>query len=538
MMSSKKSRKNRDKKKNRDDKDDKRNSDKYTRQGNGTNNGNEELSAVTFKYPGRFATLTRTILLNENLTIKELQRKVTLSISQTPPEAKTVFQLYYMDEIFPFINKHAQETINTKKSIEKSWDLQTSHFQKIYMKRSDLLRQEWSRMKNGGSGSSKNNKNGHYTVTNHHHHYHYDHGTNDGDKDNDNDSSEVNSTTVIFKYYSVHSSAKTNRHIFITQPTKQELLNKIKLSLSSNPPTAKELFEIYYYDEILPFLKKSGQQSIRGKKDLSKVWQIQTKTFKNLYEDRAKILMEEWQKMKKETKKKSKKSRNNHNHNHNDTLMDDKKTHSNGYHHRKSLSSSPKASSLSPSSSSSTFGIRKNGEIKSHNKKDQLVVMKKMDCSLIRTLLNFLLFFECTTKDDCFMLLIDDQDERHSEYNKFESYLKSKNDKNDLVYIHLRVCFDNFDSDDLRLHTGPQIIKLCFVNRFCVGDKDENDINKGSDKQSNGKQEIKYDDEELVLFELRFNKLISGLADKIDHQHIQVTLDDETRILSIDVPLL
>ena len=51
---SRKTKKNRDKRKNRDDKDDKRNGDKYTRQGNGTNNGNEELSAVTFKYPGRY----------------------------------------------------------------------------------------------------------------------------------------------------------------------------------------------------------------------------------------------------------------------------------------------------------------------------------------------------------------------------------------------------------------------------------------------------------------------------------------------------
>ena len=53
-MSSRKSKKNRDKKKNREDKEDKRNGEKYTRQGNGTNNGNEELSAVTFKYPGRY----------------------------------------------------------------------------------------------------------------------------------------------------------------------------------------------------------------------------------------------------------------------------------------------------------------------------------------------------------------------------------------------------------------------------------------------------------------------------------------------------
>ena len=484
----------RDKKKNDRDNDNNKKGDRYTRQGNGTNNGNEELSAVTFKYPGRFATLTRTILLNESLTITELQRKITLSISQHPPDAKSVFQLYYMDEIFPFINKHAQETINTKKSIEKSWDLQTSHFQKIYMKRSELLRQKWLEMKNGPS--NKNDQNGAngggsgtYTVTNHHHHYHQynynnnnNHHNGNGTNNDINNGEIANSTTVIFKYYSVHSSAKTNRHIFITSPTKKELLHKIKLSLSSNPPTAKELFEVYYYDEILPFLKKSGQQSIRGKKDLSKVWQIQTKTFKNLYEERAKILLEEWLKMKKENKKnKTKKSRSS------------------------SLSSSsPKSQSqkLNESSSSET-------------------IIRKIECSLIRTLLNFLLFVECTTKDNCFMLLINNQNERHSEYNKFQTYLKNLG-KNLVSYLHIRLFIDNFDSSNLRLHTGKQIIKLCFVNDF--------EINKEVPKKEEK-------EEELILFELRFNKLINGLQDKIDHEHIEANLDDETRILSINIPL-
>eukprot|EP01084_Bolivina_argentea_P205112 350442_1 len=250
------------------------------------NRNNTELSSVTFKYPGRFATLTRTILLNENLTINELQRKIILSSSQQPPDAKKVFELYYMDEIYPFINKHAQETINNKKTISKSWELQTNHFKKIYIRRSEILKIKWNEI---GNKNYKINKPS-YHVTNHHHHL---------SKNNINNGSQ----TVIFKYYSVHSSAKTNRHIFITSPKKEELLLKIKLTINTNPPTAKEIFEQYYYDEILPFLKKSGQQSIRGKKDLSKVWQIQTKTFKGLYEDRAKLLLEEWIKLKKNSKK-------------------------------------------------------------------------------------------------------------------------------------------------------------------------------------------------------------------------------------------
>eukprot|EP01084_Bolivina_argentea_P187389 322794_1 len=263
---------------------DKKNGEDCVRQGNGTNNGNEDLSAVTFKYPGRYATLTRTILLNERLTITELLRNVTLSPSQPPPDAKKVFEMYYMDEIFPFMNKHAQETINTKKSIEKSWDLQTSHFQKIYIKRSDMLRLKWNEMKLKKSKKKTEHKphedDTGYTVMNHHHNhcskgkkgYHhspYGGSANQTSASENGKISGTTSTTVIFKYYSVHSSAKTNRHTFITTPTREDLMSKITLQSNATPPTAKDLFEIYYYDEILPFLKKSGQQSIRGKKDLS-----------------------------------------------------------------------------------------------------------------------------------------------------------------------------------------------------------------------------------------------------------------------------
>ena len=134
------------------------------------------------------------------------------------------------------------------------------------------------------------------------------------------------------------------------------------------------------------------------------------------------------------------------------------------------------------------------------------------------------------------MLLINDQNERHSEYNKFESYLKrikikqdtklTNNNTNlnitDLVYFHIRVYVDNFDQSHLRLHTGKQVVKLCFVN----------DFEKTLKQQTGDKKE-----EELILFELRFNKLLSGLEEKIDHEHIEANLDDETRILAINIPL-
>merc|ERR1712048_1045718 len=99
---------------------------------------------------------------------------------------------------------------------------------------------------------------------------------------------------------------KTNRHIFHYSTSKEELLKKIKLSVHRGPPSAKQVFEIYYYDEILPFLKKSGQQSIRGKKDLSNVWHVQPKAFKSFYEERSRILLTEWNKLKGEFKKNKK----------------------------------------------------------------------------------------------------------------------------------------------------------------------------------------------------------------------------------------
>merc|ERR1712130_383387 len=108
----------------------------------------------TFKYPGRFATWARAVPLNEHLTTKELLRKVTLSTSQQPPDAKRLFELYYMEEIYPFISKHAQETVSTKKDIGKAWGFQKKDFQNIYEKRSELLKAKWLEMRGTNNSNS------------------------------------------------------------------------------------------------------------------------------------------------------------------------------------------------------------------------------------------------------------------------------------------------------------------------------------------------------------------------------------------------
>jgi len=289
--------------------------------------------------------------------------------------------------------------------------------------------------------------------------------------------------TVIFKYYSVHSSAKTNRHIFIIQPSKAELLKKIKISVTRGPPSAKQVFEVYYYDEILPFLKKSGQQSIRGKKDLSNVWHIQTKAFKSFYEERAKILTTEWQRLSKEMKK-----------------MKKSKERNGG--------TTPRlVKKLSLSSN----------KIMRHDKK--MSKCKKLDVRLIRTLLNFSLFFECTLKANCAMIMVSDQKTKYAQYHEFEQKIQSNLNINALLGLHLRIFIGQFDNACLRLHTSAKMIKLCFVMQHI-------------DKQST---KIK----ELTLFELAYDKLCKGMADRIDVKRIDAKIErDDAHILTVHIPMM
>merc|ERR1711902_457148 len=77
--------------------------------------------------------------------------------------------------------------------------------------------------------------------------------------------------------------------------------------------------------------------------------------------------------------------------------------------------------------------------------------VEKMDCSLIRTLINFLLLIECGngSKEECFLLIIDDerQKQRHLEYGKLAKCLKENVEKkkdDGLCALHLRLFVDKF----------------------------------------------------------------------------------------------
>jgi len=263
------------------------------------------------------------------------------------------------------------------------------------------------------------------------------------------------------------------------------------------PPSAKQVFEIYYYDEILPFLKKSGQQSIRGKKDLSNVWHIQTKAFKSFYEERSRILSTEWNKLSKEQKKMKK------NKDRSSTLASTPRLH------RKSSTNANKI-------------VKNNAQHKKIKNKNK----KKRDVRLIRTLLNFSLFLQCTLKDNSVMILVSDQKSKHVQYEKFEQERENKLKLKELVGLHLRIFIGHFDCDCLRLHTSAQMIKLCFAMNH-----------HHHHQQHQRKQSEK--SEELILFELVFDKLCKGMADRIDSKLIKASIEqNDCQILIVHIPMI
>lgn len=186
---------------------------------------------ITFKYAGRFATMTKTIMIRDKLPLEEIEKLIPVQEGPPqPPDAKGVFEVFYESEIAPKIGRSAQESMSSKKAVSASWEFQTDHFQCIYEKRAALLLSKWEEL-TLGKGQSVS-----YAVQSHHHHQ---------------DPNREMERTVIFKYYSVHSSAKTNRHIHFSRLSKQQILDKIKLSVDHPPPSGVDVFCIFYYDEVL-----------------------------------------------------------------------------------------------------------------------------------------------------------------------------------------------------------------------------------------------------------------------------------------------
>lgn len=155
-----------------------------------------------------------------------------------------------------------------------------------------------------------------------------------------------------------------------------------------------------------------------------------------------------------------------------------------------------------------------------HKKKSKSKLLKrkekkkeKMDCSLIRTLVNFLLLIECGNglKEECFLLIIDDerQKQRHLEYRKLRKFLKENDGL--CCCLHLRLFVDKFEAESLRLHSSTRCIKLCFVHPLRR-------------------------ERELVVFELAFDKLLSGLDERIVFEKMVTNMIDGN-VLAIDIPI-
>jgi len=171
---------------------------------------------------------------------------------------------------------------------------------------------------------------------------------------------------------------------------------------------------------------------------------------------------------------------------------------------------------------SSTQSNASSTKIVKTNQHKQIKKKIKKDVRLIRTLLNFCLFFECTLRDNSVMILVSDQKSKHVQYEKFEHERQNKLKIKELVGLHLRICIGHFDSDCLRLHTSAHMIKLCFVMSHQLH------------RKQSGKS-----DEELILFELVFDKLCKGMAGRIDPKLIKASIDqNDTQILTVHIPMI
>lgn len=95
---------------------------------------------------------------------------------------------------------------------------------------------------------------------------------------------------------------------FDTDLTLKEVLAKNELDMSLPPPTPQELFEAYFKEDIYPYIRHNIQSQIRNKKDIAKLWDLQSSILQGIYVQRARLLKKEWEQRKKNDKRKKRKS--------------------------------------------------------------------------------------------------------------------------------------------------------------------------------------------------------------------------------------
>eukprot|EP01084_Bolivina_argentea_P194500 333718_1 len=115
---------------------------------------------------------------------------------------------------------------------------------------------------------------------------------------NTNDSEDDNKLMVKFVFEGEKFHARTP--IMFEQLSLDDLLKKLTLDITLPPPSANELFETYFKEDIYPYIRHNIQSQIRNKRDITKLWDLQSIILQKIYEERAELLRVEWTKLRKQ----------------------------------------------------------------------------------------------------------------------------------------------------------------------------------------------------------------------------------------------
>ena len=121
---------------------------------------------------------------------------------------------------------------------------------------------------------------------------------------NEDDNDDDNKLMVKFVFEGEKFHARTP--ICFDQLSLNDLLNKVTIDITLPPPSAQELFESYFKEDIYPYIRHNIQSQIRNKRDITKLWDLQSIILQNIYIERAKLIKQEWTKRRgKESNKKN-----------------------------------------------------------------------------------------------------------------------------------------------------------------------------------------------------------------------------------------
>jgi len=101
---------------------------------------------------------------------------------------------------------------------------------------------------------------------------------------------------IFTRFVWIGNQTHSRTPIYFYKLTLRQLLEKVDLELFNEPPSAQQIFEIYFKEDIFPHIRCGIQSKINNKKDIAKLWEVQSNTLQSIYADRAEILKAEWAK--------------------------------------------------------------------------------------------------------------------------------------------------------------------------------------------------------------------------------------------------